>query len=313
MSQKRLYWEKQDSQFCAVHAVNNLLQGSYFDEVAFSQIAQDLHEEERKLAAEAGVDSPDYLTFMAADSQHVDETGNFSIEVISKALAGMGIALSAVGLSARIDPEKEEAFLCNHQHHWLALRKLRGFWFNLDSLREDGPELVSDFFLDAWLAQLRLEGYSIFALHGKLPRCPMTDPTVPPLEGPRGTWLDPADIVAKGIAKQQKLSAEDAEELRLAISMSLAPSEQTSEAKLPRQESDPSSDPELRQAIMLSLQETAGPADREFAYASELASLRQLGFMDEARCRELLVREKGDLERVAALLCEEQSAGAPRR
>ena len=50
----QVYWEKQRAAFCGVHAVNNLLQGQFYSEWDFSEVAQALDEHERKLMAEMG-------------------------------------------------------------------------------------------------------------------------------------------------------------------------------------------------------------------------------------------------------------------
>eukprot|EP01096_Ripella_sp_DP13-Kostka_P014205 TRINITY_DN633_c0_g1_i1.p1 TRINITY_DN633_c0_g1~~TRINITY_DN633_c0_g1_i1.p1 ORF type:complete len:195 (+),score=91.33 TRINITY_DN633_c0_g1_i1:78-662(+) len=67
------------------------------------------------------------------------------------------------------DPTSEEAFICNHAHHWFAIRKIEGTYYNFNSLLRRGPEAISDFYLAAWLGQLRQEGYSVFVVQGDLP------------------------------------------------------------------------------------------------------------------------------------------------
>lgn len=72
---------------CGVHCINALLQGPYFDEIAMSQIGQKLDEEERALYGgvkeqqEAMADLRKGLT-----SHNVANDGNFSLQVIQKAL-----------------------------------------------------------------------------------------------------------------------------------------------------------------------------------------------------------------------------------
>eukprot|EP00954_Amorphochlora_amoebiformis_P028132 1390286-Amorphochlora_amoeboformis.AAC.1 len=57
----QIYWEPQKAAFCGVHAVNNLLQGPWYTEWDFSKIALALTEDERKIMAEKGTESKDYL------------------------------------------------------------------------------------------------------------------------------------------------------------------------------------------------------------------------------------------------------------
>lgn len=60
-----LYHEKQVSLLCGVHALNTLLQGPYFTAHDLAAIAQEFDERERALMREAGVDSVDFLRYMA--------------------------------------------------------------------------------------------------------------------------------------------------------------------------------------------------------------------------------------------------------
>ena len=60
-----LYHEKQVSLLCGVHALNSLLQGPYFGAQDLAAIAQEFDERERALMREAGVDSADFLRYMA--------------------------------------------------------------------------------------------------------------------------------------------------------------------------------------------------------------------------------------------------------
>jgi len=168
-----IYYEPQKAAFCGVHAVNNLLQGPLYSEWDFSQVALALTEEERKLMAERGTESKDYLVFMAKDSTHVDESGNFSIEVIKKAITNMGLTITPLThpamKDAKKDPHKEIAFICNLANHWLTIRKIAGTWYNLNSVLPNGPHSISDLYLGAFLQQLAVDKYSIFVIRGRLP------------------------------------------------------------------------------------------------------------------------------------------------
>lgn len=66
MSERQwLYHEKQEAGLCGVHTLNNLLQGPFFSEVDLMQIAQDLDAEEKRVMAEMGTETPEYLQFVA--------------------------------------------------------------------------------------------------------------------------------------------------------------------------------------------------------------------------------------------------------
>ncbi|XP_021100440.1 ataxin-3 isoform X2 [Heterocephalus glaber] len=168
-----IFHEKQEGSLCAQHCLNNLLQGEYFSPVELSSIAHQLDEEERMRMAEGGVTSEDYRTFLQP-SGNMDDSGFFSIQVISNALKVWGLELilfnSPEYQRLRIDPINEKSFICNYKEHWFTVRKLGKQWFNLNSLLT-GPELISDTYLALFLAQLQQEGYSIFVVKGDLPDC----------------------------------------------------------------------------------------------------------------------------------------------
>ncbi|KAL6064734.1 hypothetical protein STEG23_024816 [Scotinomys teguina] len=107
-------------------------------------------------------------------SGNMDDSGFFSIQVISNALKVWGLELilfnSPEYQRLRIDPINERSFICNYKEHWFTVRKLGKQWFNLNSLLT-GPELISDTYLALFLAQLQQEGYSIFVVKGDLPDC----------------------------------------------------------------------------------------------------------------------------------------------
>ncbi len=63
-----LYHEKQVQLLCGVHALNTLLQGPYFTSEDLREIAAEFDQRERDLMKEAGVDSADFLRYMAEDS-----------------------------------------------------------------------------------------------------------------------------------------------------------------------------------------------------------------------------------------------------
>ncbi|XP_061156544.1 ataxin-3 isoform X1 [Syngnathus typhle] len=169
-----IFHEKQEGSLCAQHCLNNLLQGEYFTPVDLSSIAHQLDEEERMRMAEGGMGSDEYRTFLQQPSGNMDDSGFFSIQVISNALRVLGLDLilfnSREYQSLMINPINEKAFICNYKEHWFTIRKLGQQWFNLNSLLT-GPELISDTYLALFLAQLQQEGYSIFVVRGNLPEC----------------------------------------------------------------------------------------------------------------------------------------------
>ncbi|XP_070776140.1 ataxin-3 isoform X3 [Enoplosus armatus] len=256
-----IFHEKQEGSLCAQHCLNNLLQGEYFTPVDLSSIAHQLDEEERMRMAEGGMASEEYRTFLQQPSGNMDDSGFFSIQVISNALRVWGLELilfnSREYQSLMINPINEKAFICNYKEHWFTIRKLGQQWFNLNSLLT-GPELISDTYLALFLAQLQQEGYSIFVIRGNLPECEAEQilgiMRVQQQQRPRLIGEDEAQTSAGYVSRSAALSqtemgfavedevVDDDEELKRALALS-------------RQDIDvEDEEADLRRAIQLSMQ-----------------------------------------------------------
>lgn len=126
--------------------------------------------------AECGEESEEYQRFLQQPSGNMDDSGYFSVQVISSALEVWGLELvpyTSTEQRARDacnTPNKMQAFICNYKDHWFTIRRLGNQWFNLNSLLSR-PELISDTYLALFLAQLQQEGYCIFVVFGDLPEC----------------------------------------------------------------------------------------------------------------------------------------------
>ncbi|CAI9098382.1 OLC1v1035015C1 [Oldenlandia corymbosa var. corymbosa] len=185
-----LYHEVQESKLCAVHCVNTVLQGPFFSELDFAALASDLDRRERQMMNQSGGDFlPDPHV-----SHNVSLDGDFSIQVLQKALEVWDLQVipldSPVAEQAKMNPELENAFICNLQSHWFCIRKVNGEWYNFDSLYA-APEHLSKFYLSAYLSSLKGSGWSIFLVRGNFPKeCPMasSDATYG-----YGQWLSPED------------------------------------------------------------------------------------------------------------------------
>jgi hypothetical protein len=61
------------------------------------------------------------------------------------------------------DSHKPEAFIFNSSTHWFAIRKIDDIWFNLNSTNSlPGPEIISDFYLSAFIQGTEDIGYTNF-------------------------------------------------------------------------------------------------------------------------------------------------------
>ena len=165
---KVVYFEKQsDDRLCGLHCLNNLLQGPFLDIVTISQIGMQLDKEESSLT---GVQS----------QNNVDDSGNYSVQVLERALEMFGAKLKLLKKRQAIsyvegDGNNVEALIFNSSTHWYSIRKINGIWFNLNSTNElPGPEIISDFYLSAFIQGAEDIGYTNF-LVTNLPRLPELD------------------------------------------------------------------------------------------------------------------------------------------
>jgi len=171
-----IFHEQQEGSLCAQHCLNSLLQGQFYSAIDLGELAAELDTMERRRMAEMGEDSAEYRAFIAQPSANMDDSGFFSVQVISRALTVWGLDLvprdssDPAAVRAKASPIAANAYICNYREHWFAIRRLGNQWFNLNSLLE-GPELVSNSYLGEFLAQLQQEGYSIFLVTGNLPEC----------------------------------------------------------------------------------------------------------------------------------------------
>jgi ataxin-3 len=167
-----LYHEKQDSALCAVHSLNNLLQGQYYSAVELMNIAQELDAKEQILMQELGNDTQDFRKYMSEESGNVAVDGNFSVEVIKKALHVFNLVSTPLNhpemKEASEQPQRENGFICNLSNHWFAIRNVSGKFWDLNSLHKQ-PVYLSEIYLGAFLKQLQVEGYTIYVVRGPFP------------------------------------------------------------------------------------------------------------------------------------------------
>ncbi|XP_065913940.1 ataxin-3-like isoform X2 [Dysidea avara] len=168
----KIFHEKQDGSLCAQHCLNSLLQGPYFTPIDLANFARELDEAERERMAEGDTQSVEFLKYMQQPSANMDDSGFFSVQVLSRALTVWNLELlplqSKAAQEAQQCPQEQKAFICHLDEHWFTIRKFASTWVNLDSLCS-APEEVSDTHLSLFLAQLQNDGYSIFVVAGDLP------------------------------------------------------------------------------------------------------------------------------------------------
>lgn len=172
---------------------------------------------------------------MQQPSGNYDDSGYFSVQVISSALEVWGLELIPYNstepraLEAQQCPEVMQAFICNYRDHWFTVRRLGRQWFNLNSLLT-GPELISDTYLAMFLAQLQQEGYSIFVVFGSFPECEADAllTLVPAVQSVKPQSLAPTKCqnVSSVVSNHVTSSEED---LQRALRLSLGPQDSQEE------------------------------------------------------------------------------------
>ncbi|XP_068667590.1 josephin-like protein [Aristolochia californica] len=141
---KGIYHEKQRLQFCLLHALNNLLQ----DKDSFSRADLDGIADQLLLIDPNKENwSPLSVVFK---HHHNTLTGNYDVNVLIGALEGKGKKVvwhDRRNGAASIDLDQSEETLVGimlnvpvrkfgglwRSRHWVALRKISGLWYNLDS------------------------------------------------------------------------------------------------------------------------------------------------------------------------------------
>ncbi|KAI1319534.1 Ataxin-3 [Mortierella claussenii] len=157
-----IFHEQQEGNLCAQHCLNALLQGPYFTAIDLAELARQL--DQREQDALGGRNSGN------AKSQNMDDSGFFSVQVLSEALTIWNIQIVPWGAKevsgAKAEPEREAAFICNLNEHWYTLRRFGSStqrWYDLNSIHPR-PKHMSATYLGMTLSQLEAEGYSIFVV-----------------------------------------------------------------------------------------------------------------------------------------------------
>ncbi|KAH7443310.1 hypothetical protein KP509_02G029200 [Ceratopteris richardii] len=220
-----LYHEVQESKLCGVHCVNTVLQGPFFSELDLAAMATELDQKERQIVMDTGGScaSSDYARLVGEGSSNVSLDGNFSIQVLAKALDVWDLRVTSLDAreaeTAKANPHQETAFICHLHDHWFTIRKVGGEWYNFNSLFP-APEHLSNFYLSAFLSSLQSEGWSIFVVRGNFPvECAFTAE----VGSGFGQWLTPEDAerISRSTKASSKMSGEKDPMLMAAIKASL--------------------------------------------------------------------------------------------
>ena len=133
---------------------------AFFQAIDLANIASELDQAEKALLTNSGINEEEFK------SSNVDDSGNFSIQVLSEALRRAGDlqlvqdskimqeTLDRLQTEDAVSQTEDIAFVCNLLEHWFAIRSLRGEIWNLNSLKRI-PEKISLFYLSACTLFLR--------------------------------------------------------------------------------------------------------------------------------------------------------------
>jgi ataxin-3 len=158
-----IYHEKQIGALCAVHALNNLVQARWFDEVQLAEIGRDMDRREAAL-----LEAPS----ATHESQNVRSDGFFSIQVILQALQRAGLSCDQMGSPSQREPG-DAGYIFNRREHWFALRRIGDrHWFDLNSMSKT-PQEMSPAHVDLFLQAHFEKGYSVFSVRGAIPDHPL--------------------------------------------------------------------------------------------------------------------------------------------
>ena len=165
---KFVYWEKQGKdRLWGLHAINCLVQNPLYDEADLGTIAYELDQLEKSILEGAGVPIN-----ALEGTNNVADDGNYNVQVLTKALHNCGEfeidSIDKPGIMGTSNSfTEEQGFLWNSADHWFAIRKIHDTWFNLNSTNvEPGPQVISNFYLDAFLMAVKNSGYTIFVIRG---------------------------------------------------------------------------------------------------------------------------------------------------
>ena len=200
MSETKVYFEKQGGdRLCGVHCLNSLLQGPIFTQVDLNKFAAELDKEESALlTAEQKASQPRSMTISSLSnrpqSHNVDDTGNFSLGVLEKALKSRYSLV--VENAARRDIiqsinrdgfEAHDGFVIHLRDHWFSARAIPNpsypgvrEWYFLDSLKS-GPQPVSENDLWGTIQGLIQSGSNVFSVSGGRLPLPIISSPKPPV------------------------------------------------------------------------------------------------------------------------------------
>lgn len=178
-----IYMERQVAALCGRHCVNNLLQvgvsvrerrassslapfyhpfttaahsrtvwrltsqGPAFTKGRLDEVAKEIDREEVTLMLESEKFTSATQEFLSQESDNFSEEGNYSIQVLSRALEreyGLTICDVRSDLATLSNAEAETGYIINDGTHWYAMRKVGQQWYQINSTLDTPIPLHGD-------------------------------------------------------------------------------------------------------------------------------------------------------------------------
>eukprot|EP00494_Astrolonche_serrata_P024433 UN24691 len=131
-----IYYERQKGSLCARHCLNNIVQGSFFNTKNLEDISSHCQDQEAQLIH--GTNLKRYPEISNKNINAVNgKDGNYSIQVIDKALGIHGLTIQRIELRDLYGGNVKACtcFLINGRQHWFCLRQIHGEWFYFNSTK----------------------------------------------------------------------------------------------------------------------------------------------------------------------------------
>ena len=200
MSETKVYFERQGGdRLCGVHCLNSLLQGPIFTQADLNKFAAELDKEESSLlVSEQKNPQPRSMTISSLSnrpqSHNVDDTGNFSLGVLEKALKSKynlvvenAARRDIIQSISRDGFEAHDGFVIHLRDHWFSARAIPNpsypgvrEWYFLDSLK-NGPQPVTENDLWGTIQGLIQSGNNVFSISGGRLPLPIVSSPKPPV------------------------------------------------------------------------------------------------------------------------------------
>eukprot|EP00931_Biecheleriopsis_adriatica_P091168 TRINITY_DN65067_c0_g1_i1.p1 TRINITY_DN65067_c0_g1~~TRINITY_DN65067_c0_g1_i1.p1 ORF type:complete len:328 (-),score=87.12 TRINITY_DN65067_c0_g1_i1:29-1012(-) len=158
-----IYHEKQIPNLCGLHAVNNLLQGRYFERHEFDRVAQQLDNQERSMG----------LSLPPGEGNYRPD-GFYNVTVLEMTLQSRGFVMQRVQSGDwKKDAEKhagEEGFIFNKEEHWFCYRRIHEEWFLINSTQHRPVHFLARELGSAVNFAVQ-DGFGVFTVRGSFPKC----------------------------------------------------------------------------------------------------------------------------------------------